>query len=297
MRILLTGGSGFVGRNLSEHLSREHEVFAPGHSELDLADDHAVDAWFRTHAVDAVVHGAVRPGHRAAQDPSRQLWNNLRMFFNIVRNGERFGTLVFLSSGAVYDVRRSLVRVPEGRLDASVPEDEHGLSKYAIARFLDAAGRQFTPRTIELRLFGVFGRHEDYGIRYISNAICRALCDLPITLRQDRRFSYLFIDDLLPVVDWALTAQPAHVAYNVSPDWTDSLEALGTLISSRLGSRVPVLVGTEGKGKEYSADNSRLRKELPALKFTPTEAAIDRLISWYGARLSEINRTRLEVDR
>jgi hypothetical protein len=102
--------------------------------------------------------------------------------------------------------------------------------------------------------------YEDYGIRFISNAICRTLFDLPITLRQDRRFSYLFIHDLMPVVDWALVGQPAHVAYNVAPDWTDSLYDLGLLVSSRSGKDVPVLVAAEGYGKEYSADNARLRQ-------------------------------------
>ena len=205
MKILLTGGGGFIGRNVREHLSRDHEVLAPTHTELDLTDDLAVDAWFDEHGVDAVVHSAVRPGHRAAQDPSRQLWSNLRMFFNIERNRDSYGRLVFLSSGAVYDTRDSLVNVEEVQLGMSVPEDEHGLSKYAIARFIEALGARSGSRIVELRLFGVFGRYEDYGIRFISNAICRALTDLPITLRQDRRFSYLFIDDLMPVLDWALT--------------------------------------------------------------------------------------------
>jgi len=297
MRILLTGGSGFIGRNLVEHLSRDHEVFAPTHADLDLTDNRAVDAWFGAHGVDAVVHGAVRPGHRAAQDPSRQLWSNLRMFFNIVRNGDRFERLVFLSSGAVYDTRDALVSVAEKRLGASVPEDEHGLSKYAIARYLEALGPWGRPSVVELRLFGVFGPYEDYSVRFISNAICRALCDLPITLRQDRRFSYLFIHDLMPVVDWALAAQPAHVAYNVAPDWTDSLYDLGVSISRRSHKRLPVLVANEGSGTEYSADNARLRNELPNVTFTPTEASVDRLFRWYADRVSEIDRSRLESDK
>ncbi len=113
MRILLTGGSGFIGRNLVEYLSRSHEVLAPTHAELDLADPDALDAWFAEHEVDVVVHGAVRPGHRNASDPSRQLWTNLRMFFGLMRNAHRFGRLVFLSSGAVYDIARPLDRVAE----------------------------------------------------------------------------------------------------------------------------------------------------------------------------------------
>ena len=292
MRILLTGGGGFIGRNLLEHLSRDHDVIAPTHAELELADNHAVDAWFRAHEVDAVVHGAVRPGHRAAQDPSRQLWTNLRMFFNVVRNCDRFGRLVLLSSGAVYDTRDSLVRVTEEHLGRSVPEDEHGFSKYAIARYAEALGPHSRPSIVELRLFGVFGRYEDYRVRFISNAICRALCDLPITLRQDRRFSYLFIDDLMPVVDWAISGQPVHVAYNVAPDWTDSLHDVGRLVAERSGNRVPIVVAGEGLGREYSADNTRLRREAPDLRFTHTEVAIDRLFSWYADRRLEIDPTR-----
>jgi GDP-L-fucose synthase len=296
MRILLTGGGGFIGRNLNEHLSREHEVLAPSHSQLDLSDDLAVNAWFREHPVDAVVHGAVRPGHRAAQDPTRQVWNNLRMFFNIERNRDSFGTLVFLSSGAVYDTRESLVRVVEDRLGALVPEDEHGLSKYAIARFLDAMVVDPKQPIVELRLFGVFGRYEDYRIRFISNAICRSLCDLPITLRQDRRFSYLYIDDLMPVVDWALAGPTQHRAYNVSPDWTDSLAALAGAVAARSGNDVPIQIGKGGQGLEYSADNGRLRREMPHLAFTPSDVAIDRLYGWYSDRRSEIDPARLETD-
>ena len=297
MRILLTGGSGFVGRNLLEHLSRDHELLAPTHAELDLADNRAVDAWFGANEVDAVVHGAVRPGHRAAADPARQLWSNLRMFFNIVRNSDRFGRLVFLSSGAAYDTRDALVRVSEDRLGVSVPDDDHGLSKYTIARYLEALGPQAQPSVVELRLFGVFGGYEDYGIRFISNAICRTLLNLPITLRQDRRFSYLFIHDLMPVVDWALVGRPEHIAYNVAPDWTDSLYDLGLLVSGRSGKDLAVQVATEGYGREYSADNARLRKEMPHVTFTPTEVAVDRLFSWYEDRRSEIDARRLEIDQ
>jgi GDP-L-fucose synthase len=297
MKILVTGGSGFIGRNLVEHLQESHEVLAPTHAELELTDDQAVRAWFAQHEVDVVVHGAVRPGHRAAVDPSRQLWSNLRMFFNLMACGDRFRRLVFLSSGAVYDIRRPLRHAKEEELGASIPEDEHGLSKYVIGSYLDTRPPWAVPEVVELRLFGVFGRYEDYGIRFISNAVCKCLFDLPITLRQNRTFSYLYVDDLGPVVERFLEGPHVHAAYNVAPPWTDDLRDLALTVRRRSGKELPVAVAAPGEGRPYSASGERLAAEFPGIRFTPTERAVDELYSWYEARRDTIDRDVLLFDK
>ncbi len=297
MKILLTGGSGFIGRNLHEYLSNEHDVLTPTHAELDLADSEALDRWFSEHEVDVVIHGAVRPGHRNAVDPSRQLWTNLRMFFGIMRNAQHFGRLILLSSGAVYDVRRPLHRVPEDHLGTFLPSDEHGLSKYAIAQFLDAADRSGAADVVELRLFGVFGRYEDYAIRFVSNAICKSLFDLPITLRQNRTFSYLYVDDLGPIVDRFLVGPHAETAYNVVPDWTDDLYDLAERVRDRCGKHLPIVVNAPGMGLPYCGTNERLRRQVPDLRFTRVDRAIDALYEWYAAHLASLDRSLLLVDR
>jgi UDP-glucose 4-epimerase len=297
MRVLVTGGSGFIGRNLIEYLSRTHEVLAPTHAELDLADPVALDRWFSEHEVDVVVHGAVRPGHRNVSDPSRQLWTNLRMFFGLMRNSDRFGRLVFLSSGAVYDVAQPLDHVTEADFGSSLPSDEHGLSKYAIAKYLEAAHRTDSVDVVELRLFGVFGRYEDYAIRFVSNAICKSLVGLPVTLRQNRTFSYLYIDDLGPIVERFLAGRHAEAAYNVVPDWTDDLYDLAERVRARSGKDLPIIVGTPGKGLPYCASNQRLRREQPDLVFTPVSTAISALYDWYSTNLAAIDRSALLTDK
>ena len=297
MHILVTGGRGFIGRNLVEHLSRTHEVLAPTHAELDLADSEALDAWFASHEVDVVVHGAVRPGHRNAPDPSHQLWTNLRMFYGLMRNAHRFGRLVFLSSGAVYDVARPLDHVDEGHLGTSLPADEHGLSKYTIARYLEQVHRTGDANVVELRLFGVFGRYEDYAIRFLSNAICKSLLDMPITLRQNRTFSYLYVNDLGPIVERFLGAGHAEVAYNVVPTWTDDLYDLAQRVRARSGKDLPIHVGAPGRGLPYNASSERLRREFPDLAFTPVDTAIDDLYGWYAANLASLDRSSLMADK
>jgi len=297
MRVLVTGGSGFIGRNLVEHLSRSHEVLAPTHAELDLIDPESVAAWFSERQVDAVVHGAVRPGHRNAADPSRQLWTNLRMFFGLMQNAHRFGRLVFLSSGAVYDVAQPLDHVTEEDFGGSLPSDEHGLSKYAIAKYLEQVRRTGAVDVVELRLFGVFGRYEDYAIRFVSNAICKSLLDLPITLRQNRTFSYLYVNDLGPIVERFLAGRHAEAAYNVVPDWTDDLYDLAERVRARSGKDLPIVVGAPGKGLPYCASNERLRREQPDVGFTPVSTAVNALYDWYATNLAAIDRSALLTDK
>jgi UDP-glucose 4-epimerase len=292
MKILLTGGSGFIGRNIVEYFKPKYQVLTPTHQELDLLDTGGVKDYLNRNKFDIVIHGAVRPGHRNVKDPSDQLHNNLRMFFNIIRNNDRFGKLIFLSSGAVYDVTRPLVKVKEDDFDTYVPEDEHGFSKYIIAKYIEK-----TNNAVELRIFGVFGKYEDYAIRFISNAICKTLFDLPVTINQNRRFDYFYIDDLMPVIDYFINHDLAYKAYNLTPDKSWELTSLAEKIIAISGKSVPVIIGEKTMGREYSGDNSRLRKEIPSLELAPIELAIEKLYKWYVENKYSINQQLLFTDK
>jgi len=63
MKILVTGGTGMVGRNLIEALSiNGYEVFFPTSSELNLLSIDSTDSWFEKNDVDLIVHAAGRVG-------------------------------------------------------------------------------------------------------------------------------------------------------------------------------------------------------------------------------------------
>ena len=295
MRILLTGGSGFIGRHVAARLRVGHEVLAPSHAELDLTDADAVRRWLIANPVDAAVHTAAKPGHRNAPDLTDIAEGNLRQFFSLVRCRAGFGRFVVITSGATYGVQRSLARVAEDRLGEEVPADGHGFSKYVEALWL-AGDRD----AVELRPFGVYGPGEDYAIRFISNACCKALLGLPVTLRQDRLFSYVWVEDLAAVVERAIESGPAALApgaYNVTPGEPVSLAAVADLVVRASGRAVPVVVAEGGLGLEYSGDGSNLAAAAPSLAFTSTAQGVERLLTWYDARLAGIDRSLLEADR
>ena len=97
--ILLTGGSGFIGRNIHESfLVDKYNVLSPSSLELNVADEKSVADYLHKHTVDVVIHAAVKPSHRNAKDFSNIFYINTRMFFNLERYKEYFEKInIFLA--------------------------------------------------------------------------------------------------------------------------------------------------------------------------------------------------------
>ena len=292
MKILLTGASGFIGRNIRENLCNKYIILAPGHQCLDLLNETQVNDYLRRNTVDVVIHSAVRPGHRNAKDPSNLFYSNTRMYYNLARQSENYGKMIVLGSGAIYDTRHNIHKAKEDSYINHLPEDEHGFCKYICARDIE-----HMDNIVELRLFGVFGKYEDYAIRFISNAVCKTMFDLPITIKQNRLFDYLYIDDLMPVLDYFINNDVKQKAYNVTADNEIELYQLAEIVREISGKDLPILVSKSGIGKEYSGDNSLLRYELKEITFTPIHLAIEHLYSWYSNNVNLISKDLLLFDK
>ena len=291
-QILLTGGNGFIGKNIRESfLAQKYDIFAPRSYELDLTDTAAVDTFFATRRFDAVIHAAAKPGHRNAKDTNRLFYTNMRMFENLARHTECFGRLINLGSGAVYDAAADNRMVCEEEIGRRMGKDDHSFCKYVMHKRIEK-----TPNMLDLHIFGVFGPYEDWEIRFISNAICKTLFDLPVTLRQNRRFSYLWIRDLMPVLEYFIEHEPTDKSYNVTPDEETELLQAATAVLDAAGGG-DIRVATQGYGLNYSGSNARLRAEIPHLRFTPLKEAIQDLYAYYQTNKNMINPDLLLSDK
>ena len=168
--ILITGSTGFIGKNLAEFLEgkKEYDLLRPSHSQLELLDPEKVSEFVEGNSIDVIVHCAAVGGTRkTAYDKGKTdvVAKNLRMFFNIARCLGK-ARMVHLGSGAEYGREHCKPRVKEEFFDAHVPEDAYGFSKYVCSKYIEKADN-----LVCLRPFGVFGRYEDYSFKFISNAI------------------------------------------------------------------------------------------------------------------------------
>lgn len=293
-KVFLTGGWGFVLSNFAEQSGEKYELFRPTKEQLDLTDASAVEKYVKEHDFDVVIHGANVGGTRNTAHLKDTVEENLKCFFNVARCNKHFGKMIQLGSGAEYDKSRPIVGVKESEFDQRVPHDNYGFYKYVCSKYLPSQ-----ENITCLRLFGCYGKYEDYSIRFISNAICRSLYGLPIVVaNQNVRFSYIFIEDFARVLQHFVDHDAKHRFYNAVPDEVCDLVSIGGTINKAAGRKGAVVVKKPGMGNEYSADNSLLKEEIPSFKFTPLEHGIGKLYRWYAQKKEkgELDLSKIKLE-
>ncbi|MGA3210747.1 MAG: NAD(P)-dependent oxidoreductase [Terriglobales bacterium] len=274
--LLITGGTGFIGRNLAQYLGSRYAVAAPSSAELDLCDARRVEDYLDANHFDVIVHAATTRSNRRHPASSDLLNLNCRMFFNLARNQDKFGKLIHFGSGAEYERTGLPAPVRESYFDTQVPSDPYGFSKYICAKYIERARN-----LVDLRLFGVFGKYEDATVRFISNACCRVIAGLPIVMRQNVEFDYLYVDDLAEITAWFVDHDASHRAYNVCTGRTNSLLDLAAMVKEVSGKNPEICVRQGGLGPEYSGDNSRLLTTMGGYDFRDVRSAVAELYDWY----------------
>jgi UDP-glucose 4-epimerase len=182
MRVLVTGGGGFIGSHLVERLlALDHEVrvldsFATGRreniarlSEVDLVEGD-IQSYERTHAAtlgcDAVLHQAALPSvPRSVQDPLMTNVANVTGTLNLLLAARDNGVrrVVYASSSSVYGPTEVL---PKEESQRPSPISPYAVSKLAGEGYCHAFSSIYGLECIALRYFNVFGPRQDPNSQY-----------------------------------------------------------------------------------------------------------------------------------
>lgn len=295
MNILITGAEGFVGRNLVEDLSQfiNNTILAPTFAELDLSNIDAVDNYFKKNKIDVVVHSATTLRNKTDY-PDDVCEKNLKMFFNILKSASEETPIINLGSGSEYSRANWTKKMKETYFDKSVPMDGHSYAKYLISKYIDESPRD---NLTTLRIFGIFGQYEDYRFKFISNAIAKNIKQLPIVINQNVEYDYLYIKDFSKIIiELVKLKKFKYTSYNVTPNDSVSLVNIVKIINKISNTKSELIVLNEGKGTDYSGDNSRLLEELQSFEFSSYEESISDLYQYYLKNEDMIDKKELEVD-
>ena len=149
MNVLITGGTGFLGRRAAGSLRQQgFSVLAPSHGDLDITDAEAVRTWFRENRPEAVVHtAAVSDTGLCQRQPEWSEAINVDGCAYLARSCREFGAkLILCSSDQVYS--GSSLTGPHKEEEPVTPNNVYGNQKRrAEQRCLEIA-----PDTVCLRL-------------------------------------------------------------------------------------------------------------------------------------------------
>lgn len=266
-KILLTGGSGFVGRNIIEYFEKnfknDYVIDAPRSSELNVLSKESVDKWFDEHGFyDVVLHFAVyTDAIDKAKDGSKMLEYNLKSFMNFYEHRKDYERMIYSGSGAEFDKRRDICNVSEEQLGEEIPLDAYGLMKYSIAQIIENSDNIYNAR-----IFGLFGQYE-YSFRFITAMINNSIAGVKFDIRQNVYFDYLYIDEFVTMLKCLIDAKElSHHSYNMVSGKKISLVEICELINEVAVSfgkeSMKITVLNDGLNKEYTASRERFEDEF-----------------------------------
>jgi len=304
MKVLVTGGAGFIGAHVARHLLEAgHDVvvlddLSGGYEENvpegatfalgSVADAELVDELFRTNEFSHVFHLAAYAAEGLSHFIRRfNYTNNVLGSINVLNAAVRAETVeryVFASSIAVYGPAQTPMTedvVPE-------PEDPYGIAKYAVELDLAAAQRMFGLDYTIFRPHNVYGELQNSADPYrnvIGIFMNQVMSGRPMTVfgdgLQTRAFTH--IDDVAPVIARSIDVpEAANEVFNVGADTPYTVLDLARAVAHAFGVDEPEIEFLPARQEVVHAfsDHAKLHRVFGEKPTVPLEEGLRRMAEW-----------------
>ena len=233
MKILITGGNGYVAKSLHDALKDDYQVTVISRDDLDLTDYFQVLKYFSSREFDVVLHCAVAGGSRLRKDDMQVLDNNLKMYYNLLAFKNKFKKFIHFGSGA-----EDLAR-----------DTPYGLSKYVIKKSIEQQNNFHN-----VQIFGLFDENE-LDTRFIKANIKRYINKKPMEISVHKKMTLFYMKDfvrlLRHIVDNSSTRLQKQICCSYSTNYT--LREIADMINNLGDYKVPIHM-TEEFGEDYIPD-------------------------------------------
>jgi UDP-glucuronate 4-epimerase len=314
MRILVTGGAGFIGSHLSERLLREghslaivddlNDFYSPAEKQENLAAiRRSGEVQFRQADIsdvgtileivsatqpDAIIHLAARAGVRPSlEQPILYERVNVLGTLALLEAARKVGVrkFVFASSSSIYGIAN---RVPFSEDDyVNMPVSPYAATKIAGEKFAYAYSHLYGLNTICLRFFTVFGPRQrpDLAIRKFTERIGRGE-SIPVFGDGTSARDYTFVEDIVQGIVAALLYNCQYEVFNLGNSSPVALLRMIRTIAEALGHEAKImwLPDQPGDVPVTYADIGKARRLLGYCPKTTFENGIGRFVEWYRSR-------------
>ena len=308
---LVTGGAGFIGSHVTEHLIRMgHRVvvlddLSGGYRsnvpsgatfvEGSVLDHDLIDSLFERYRFDYVYHLAAYAAEGLSHFIKRFNYNNNVIgSVNLINASVNYEVkrFVFTSSIAVYGAGQT----PMTEDMIPVPEDSYGIAKLAVEHELRVSHEMFGLDYIIFRPHNVYGERQNIADRYrnvVGIFMNQLLRGEPMTMfgdgEQERAFTH--ISDIAPVIAESIDFPAArNEIFNIGADVPFTVNHLARVVAAAIGT-VPNVRHLEARKEVKCAfsDHSKAQRVFGIRRRTSLEEGIRSMASWvrtHGARTS-----------
>jgi len=311
--ILITGGAGFIGSHLVDHLLAQglwrvtvvddfNDFYDPSIKlenvkthrsnpnfelvEADIRDPAALRRAFTETNFECIVHLAARAGVRPSlKEPHLYLETNVNGAMNLLELARSSGTkqFIFGSSSSVYGLNN---KVPFSEDDPIFnPISPYAATKAAGELICHSYAHLYGMRIVCLRFFTVYGARQrpDLAIHKFAKLISAGK-PIPVFGDGTTRRDYTYIDDIIAGVRAAIDYhQSKYEVINLGESRTVELRELISLLEDALGHRAEIdwQPSQPGDVPQTFADITKARRLLGYNPQTQIEEGIKRFVEWF----------------
>jgi UDP-glucuronate 4-epimerase len=312
MKVLLTGGAGFIGSNFADLLLAEghsvsifddfNDFYDPAIKraniasiakdvslyEADLRDWDAVERAVRETKPDTIVHLAARAGVRPSiKEPKLYIDTNITGTWHILEAARLHGVprMISASSSSVYGVIKTTPFSEDMLINQTI--SPYAATKMATEQFCSNYSYLYGLRTISLRFFTVYGPRQRPDLAI--HAFTRSIQDgEPINQFGDgsTRRDYTYIDDILQGMRACLSYNGALCdVFNLGESQTTTLNDLIATIEQSLGKKATINRMAEQPGDVplTYANINKARRLLGYNPHTQIAEGIPKFVEWFHA--------------
>lgn len=296
MKVLVTGASGFLGRNIVPLLlNAGYEVFNMSltpyegvNNILFNALEDNVDAALNRKNFDYVIHMAAYASPKLAEDVEKTNKLNVEFTRNLLEHFKDKNLKKFLFFSTVLSYAESVAPLNENSPQTAMPDDHYSASKIVAEQIC----RQYSNVKI-LRLTNCFGPYQDWKNKpnLIPQIMREAIVEKKVTvLNAAYSRDFLYSKDLARILLEILKKDFDEVELNIATGIQRTVGEIAGFISAKLNIPFEDLKRDLNKSSSMKIDTSRFSSLFPDFQFSKFEDALNETLNYY---LSEINDEKI----